>query len=138
MVCNNKQDRTCMSNSAHLETAGRSALPQNVPTNVLELTASLALQFAPPSRCISILNSLPGSRASIFRTDGGWSLHGYDRLAIFHIPLHLGFVKVGLPQLSRLPRRHAVLRVRLCPMYSASVVLFTVNDDLVDSTSLFS
>ena len=77
----NKEDRENLFDNEHLDTAGRGALPQNVATNVRDLTiihiniAPLGVQFAPKGRCISFLNllNMPGSRANFLRIDGGWS-----------------------------------------------------------------
>ena len=128
MTYNNEQDRTCFltaRTSIPLEEAP--CRKMSPPTSAHINIALLALQFAPKGRCISFLNllKLPGSRASFLRIDGGWSPHGCDHLAIFHIPLRVWVVKVGQPHVSRLLRCHAVLRVYLvfdwCLMYSAFV-----------------
>ena len=104
MIYCKKQDRTCVLHSVHLDTAGRSALPQNVSTNFRELTVihinlPLALQFAPKGRCTSFIKllHLHGSRTSFLRIE------------VVGIPMFVGVVKVGLPHF----RRHAVLRVHL-------------------------
>ena len=145
----NKQDRTCMFNSVHLGTAGRSCRKMSPPTsaNALSYTPILLhLRFnllrrvaaSPSSSCCICLDL---ERASFESVVVG------RRTAMTISPSStslctLGLSRTVLPHLSRLLRRHAVLRFVFiwCWMYSAFVkrrkppVRFTVNDDVVDSS----